>query len=333
MKAIIPVAGAGTRLRPLTYTQPKPLIPVAGKPILSFIIDPLLEQGISEFVFILGFMGEKIKRFIEQQYPTISASFVYQEDRLGSAHALWVSRSFFKDEDEVIIAFGDAIFDVDFSLFLKSPNSCIGIKKVADPRPYGVVELGNDHLVTKVVEKPNIPKSNKAMVGIYLIKEVTPLIEAITYNIEHNLNTAGEFPLTDAIMHLISRGIPFSAIEVDNWYNCAKKEVLLETNAIFLDREGNASVDVPPFDNTIIIHPVSIGKKCKLTNSIIGPHVTLGDYVEINQSILSHSIIGNYSRLNEIILKKAVVGNDVSLSSSGQSLNIGDHTEIDFGQP
>ena len=331
MKAIIPVAGAGTRLRPLTYTQPKPLIPVAGKPILSFIIDPLIEQGVTEFLIILGYLGEKIKAFVEEKYPHLSVSYVYQEERLGSAHALWIGRHFFNDADEVIIAFGDAIIDVDFSIFMKSSYSCIAIKRVTDPREFGIVELGNDNMITKVIEKPSIPKSNKAMVGIYKIKEVPQLIEALTYNIENNLHTEGEFHLTDAIMRMISAGIPFSAVEVDNWFNCGKKEILLETNAIFLDREGYASVDLPPYDNTIIIHPVSIGKKCKLTHSIIGPHVTIGDNVEIIQSIISHSIVGTYSKLNEIILNKSVVGNDVSLSSAGQSLSIGDNTEIDFG--
>lgn len=331
MKAIIPVAGAGTRLRPLTYTQPKPLIPVAGKPILSFIIDPLIEQGVTEYLIILGYLGDKIKAFVEEKYPHLSVSYIYQEERLGSAHALWIGRHFFNDADEVIIAFGDAIIDVDFSIFMKSPYSCIAIKRVPDPREFGIVELDNDNMITKVIEKPSIPKSNKAMVGIYRIKEVPQLIEALTYNIENNLHTDGEFHLTDAIMRMISAGISFSAIEVDNWFNCGKKEILLETNAIFLDREGYASVDLPPYDNTIIIHPVSIGKKCKLTHSIIGPHVTIGDNVEIIQSIISHSIVGNYSKLNEIILNKSVVGNDVSLSSAGQSLSIGDNTEIDFG--
>jgi glucose-1-phosphate thymidylyltransferase len=331
MKAIIPVAGAGTRLRPLTYTQPKPLIPVAGKPILSFIIDPLIEQGVTEYLIILGYLGDKIEAFVEEKYPHLSVSYIYQEERLGSAHALWIGRHFFNDADEVIIAFGDAIIDVDFSSFMKSPHSCIAIKRVPDPREFGIVELDNDNMITKVIEKPSIPKSNKAMVGIYRIKEVPQLIEALTYNIENNLHTDGEFHLTDAIMRMISAGISFSAIEVDNWFNCGKKEILLETNAIFLDREGYASVDLPPYDNTIIIHPVSIGKKCKLTHSIIGPHVTIGDNVEIIQSIISHSIVGNYSKLNEIILNKSVVGNDVSLSSAGQSLSIGDNTEIDFG--
>ena len=331
MKAIIPVAGAGTRLRPLTYTQPKPLIPVAGKPILSFIIDPLIEQGVTEYLIILGYLGDKIKAFVEEKYPHLSVSYIYQEERLGSAHALWIGRHFFNDSDEVIIAFGDAIIDVDFSIFMKSTHSCIAIKRVTDPREFGIVELGNDNMITKVIEKPSIPKSNKAMVGIYKIKEVPQLIEALTYNIENDLHTDGEFHLTDTIMRMISSGISFSAIEVDNWFNCGKKEILLETNAIFLDREGYASVDLPPYDNTIIIHPVSIGKKCKLTHSIIGPHVTIGDNVEIIQSIISHSIVGNYSKLNEIILNKSVVGNDVSLSSAGQSLSIGDNTEIDFG--
>ena len=126
MKAIIPVAGAGTRLRPLTYTQPKPLIPVAGKPILSFIIDPLIEQGVTEYLIILGYLGDKIKAFVEEKYPHLSVSYIYQEERLGSAHALWIGRHFFNDADEVIIAFGDAIIDVDFSILAHESRSQLG---------------------------------------------------------------------------------------------------------------------------------------------------------------------------------------------------------------
>lgn len=330
MKAVIPVAGAGTRLRPLTYTQPKPLISVAGKPIISFMLDQLIALGVSDFVFIIGYLGEKIRDYIEQTYPQIKKEFIVQDERLGSGHALWIARELLKPADELFIFFGDAIIDLDFQRLLESPTSCVAVKKVQNPRDFGVVEYGQDGLVARMVEKPKIPKSNMGLVGFYRIREVASLIEALEFNILHNVRNEGEFPLTDALMRMIEKGIPFSTIEVDNWFDCGKKDVLLETNAIFLDREGYASSNLPPFDNCIIIHPVSIGKQCVITDSIIGPHVTIGDHAEINYSIVKNSIIGNYASIREIILQQSVVGNDASITGLRQRLNIGDNTEIDF---
>lgn len=333
MKAIIPVAGAGTRLRPLTYTQPKPLIPVAGKPIISFIIDQLVEVGVREFVFIIGYLGEKIKDYVEQAYPDLTKEFVTQEERFGSAHAIWTARAAWKNADEVIIFFGDIIVDVDFQKVMDFPGSCLGVKKVTDPREFGVVEYGEDNVVNRVVEKPKIPKSDMAMVGFYKIKEVSILCEALDFNIKNQIRTEEEYPLTDALMRMIEKGVQLRTITVDNWFNCGKREVLLQTNAILLDREGYASADLPEFDSAIIIHPVSIGADCQIVNSIIGPHVTIGNNAKINNAIVKDSIIGNYASLREVILHHSVVGNDTAITGMKHSLNIGDNTEIDFSFP
>ena len=334
MKAIIPVAGAGTRLRPLTYTQPKPLIPVAGKPIISFIIDSLVEVGVDDFVFVIGYLGEKIKAYVEQQYPQLKKSFVNQEMRLGSAHAIWTAREHFKDAEEVIIFFGDTIIDVDFHKIIDSPHSTLGVRKVQDPREYGVVEYDVENpktrRVVRVVEKPKIPKSNMAMVGFYKIKEVDLLVDALAHNINQNIRTKGEFPLTDALMRMIEKGVNFKTVTVDNWYNCGKKDVLLEANSILLNKEGYASKDLPQYHNSIIIPPVSIGRNCRIENSIIGPHVTIGNNARINNAILKDSIIGNYASIQEVVLLKSVIGNDTAITGLRQSLNIGDNTEIDF---
>lgn len=334
MKAIIPVAGAGTRLRPLTYTQPKPLIPVAGKPIISFILDQLVGVGIRDFVFVIGYLGEKIKNFVEQAYPNLNIEFINQENRLGSAHAIWTARDAIRDADELIIFFGDVIIDLDFQKVVDFPTSCLGVKKVKDPREYGVVEYDEKGTVVRVVEKPRIPKSDLAMVGFYKISDVPALIEALEFNIGHRLmSSRGEYPLTDALMRMIDHGVRFGTITVDNWFNCGKKEVLLETNAILLDRQGPNPEDTPTFDNTIIIHPVSIGEECVLSNSIIGPHVTIGNNVRIHNAIVKDSIIGNYASIKEVVLHKSVVGNDTAITGLRHSFNIGDNTEIDFSLP
>jgi dTDP-glucose pyrophosphorylase len=330
MKAIIPVAGVGTRLRPHTYTQPKPLIPVAGKAIISFIIDQLVEVGITDFIFVIGYLGEKIQLFVENEYPNLNKEFVLQNSREGSAHAIWTAKDAIGDTEEIFIFFGDTIVDVDLKKFIDQPNSSVGVMKVQDPREFGVVEQGEDGFLKKVVEKPNIPKSNLAMVGLYKIKEVSKLISVIQHNIDNRIQTHGEYQLTDALMGMIENDIKISAIPVNNWFDCGKKEVLLETNAMLLDKEGYASANLPPFDNTIIIDPVSIGSNCEISNSIIGPHVTIGDNVRIDYSIVKESIIGNYATIEEVVLQHSLVGSDAAIKGLRQSLNIGDNTEIDF---
>ncbi|RMF22287.1 MAG: glucose-1-phosphate thymidylyltransferase [Bacteroidetes bacterium] len=330
MKAIIPVAGVGTNLRPLTYTQPKPLIPVAGKPIISLILDQLLALGVEDFVFVIGYLGEKIKMYVEQEYPHIRKHFVVQEQRVGSGHAIWTAREHIHPQDELLIFFGDTILEMDFQAVLDLPGSVLAVKKVQDPREFGVVELNEQGEVVRVVEKPRIPKSNLAMVGFYIIREAQALVEALDYNIQHDLRTDGEFPLTDALMRLIEQGVRFSTYTVDNWFDCGKKDVLLETNAILLDKEGYASADLPDYFNSIIIHPVSIGKDCEISNSIVGPHVTIGNNTRIESSIVRDSIIGNFASLKEVVLMHSVIGNDTAITGLRQSLNIGDNTEIDF---
>lgn len=331
MKAVIPVAGAGTQLRPLTYTQPKPLIPVAGKPIIAFILDQLIDAGIHDFVFILGYLGDKIRNYVEKNYADIQCEFVYQEQRKGLGHAILTSREKIAGEDEILIMLGDTILDIDMQAILDSQHSCLAIKKVKDPRNFGVVEFGKEGEVVKVVEKPQIPKSNMAIVGLYKIKEVQALLDSLHYLIEHDVRTHGEYHLTDALMMMIEGGIPFQCIEADNWFDCGKKEILLETNAKLLDRQSAQHKSTPIFENTIIIEPVFIGQNCQIRNSIIGPHVTIGDNATMDYSIVKDSIIGNYALIRQVVLESSVVGNDAAIHGLSQSLNIGDNTEIDFG--
>lgn len=330
MKAVIPVAGAGARLRPLTYTQPKPLIPVAGKPIIAFIIEQLYDLGVRDFIFVIGYLGEKIRQFLEKNYPDLNMEFVEQFNRDGSGHAIWIAKDFWENEDELIIIFGDTIIDLDFEKVRNAKNSLLGVKKVSDPREFGVVELDEKGNVIKVVEKPSIPKSNLAMVGFYKITQVNSFLESLRYIIKNNLRQNQEFPLTDVLQNMIEKGDKFDTLTVNNWFDCGKKEILLETNATLLDKEGYASTDTPDFDNTIIIHPVSIGENCQISNSIIGPHVTIGNNVIADNAIIKNSIIGNFASIKEVVLQQSVIGNDTSITGLRQSLNIGDNTEIDF---
>ena len=330
MIAIIPVAGAGTKLRPHTYTQPKSLIPVAGKPILGFIIDQLLDNGVHNFVFVIGYLGEKIKEYVDSAYPTISKKYVTQETREGLGHAIWLTKNVIPKKSEVLIVLGDTIIDVDWKQFIRSKNSALGVKKVGDPRKFGVAEFDNEGNITHVVEKPSIPKSNMALVGLYKIKEFDILIKSIDYNIKNNIRSHNEYYLTDGIQEMIKRGVKVEGYKVDNWYDCGQKEILLKTNALLLNKRKKVASVKKNLHNCIVVEPVHVGKNALIKNSIIGPNVTIGENATIYDSIIRDSIIGNYTKLNDVVLFNSLIGSDSVIWGSSQSLNIGDNTELDL---
>lgn len=331
MKAIIPVAGAGTKLRPHTYTQPKALIPLAGKTILRIIVDQLLEAGINEFVFIVGYLGDKIQDYVREKYPDLNATFVHQSERHGIGHAIQLTRNIVGD-DEMFIVLGDTICEYDIRELMSMPDSSLCVKRVDDPRDFGVVELGEDGFINRVVEKPQIPKSNMALVGIYLIRETSFLFNCLENNIRNQVMSRGEFSITDAIECMIENGARFRPFKVQNWFDCGKKETLLESNATLLKKFGGIISPEHNFENTIIIPPVSVAEGCDIKNSIIGPNVTIGEKTTINYSIIKNSIIGSFADLYDIVLTNSLIGSDTEVKGESRSLNIGDNTEIDLGE-
>lgn len=330
MIAIIPVAGVGTQLRPHTYTQPKSLIPVAGKPILGFIIDQLLENGIKEFVFVIGYLGEKIKEYVERDYPNLKKKYVVQEIRDGLGHAIWLTKDVIPKKSEVMIVLGDTVIDVDWKRFLAMKTSALGVKKVEDPRKFGVAEFDTEGNIIHVVEKPAIPKSNMALVGLYKIKEFDVLVRSLEYNIRNNIRSNNEFYLTDGLQGMISRGVKMQGLKVDNWYDCGQKEILLKINALLLGKRKKIPSYKKNLHNCIIVEPIHIGKNATIKNCIIGPNVTIGDNASISDSIIRDSIIGNYTKLNDVVLFNSLIGSDSVIWGSSQSLNIGDNTELDL---
>lgn len=330
MKAIIPVAGAGTKLRPHTYTQPKALIPLAGKTILSFIVDQLHEAGIQEFIFIVGYLGEKIQDYVNENYPQLTTHFVYQNERHGTGHAIELTRNIV-GTDEVFVVLGDTICEYDVKAVLESPYSMLGIKKVDDPRDFGVAAIDDDGFIEQVVEKPAIPKSNMALVGLYKIKETDFLFQCLHSMFLQNEKLTGDYSLTDALDCMIKRGAKFQSFKVKNWFDCGKKETLLESNATLLKKFGGNIPAEHEYKNTIIIPPVSIAPGCNISNAIIGPHVAIGANTSIKHSIVRDSIIGSYTNLYEVVLDNSLIGSDASVKGLSRSLNIGDNTEIDFG--
>lgn len=331
MKAVIPVAGMGSRLRPHTHTQPKALVPVAGKAILAHILDPLIKAGIKEFVFIIGYMGNKIEEYINERYESrgIKVEFVVQEPREGTAHALWLAKEKFENEDEILITLGDIIININMEKFLATESSVLGVKKVEVPGNFGIAELDDKGFITKLVEKPKIPKSNLALIGIYKLANPKLFVKSVEYIIDNQQKNLGEYQLTDALMHMIENGEKITTQAVDNWFDCGKKESLLEANAILMNRREFKSTN-HEFHKTILVPPVSIGKNCKISNSIIGPNVALGDNATVSYSIVKNTIIGSFSEIQSAVLHNSIIGNDTSLKGLSHSLNIGDNTEINF---
>ncbi len=330
MKAIIPVAGAGTKLRPHTYTQPKALIPLAGKTILSIIVDQLKEAGITDFIFIIGYMGEKIQDYVTARYPELQCNFITQNERFGTGHAIELTKQLVGD-DELLIVLGDTIAEYDIRFVLDSPHSMLGVKKVDDPRNFGVAEIEEDRFISRVVEKPSIPKSNMALVGIYKVKETELLFTCLKTISEQNIRSYHEFSLTDALECMIQKGAVFQSFKVSNWFDCGKKETLLESNAILLKKFGGNIPEKNNFQNSIFIPPVSIGEGCVIQNSVIGPNVAIGEHSIVSHSIVKDSIVGAYSHLNEIVLNNSLIGSDAEVRGVSRNLNIGDNTAIDLG--
>ncbi|MEO6330884.1 MAG: sugar phosphate nucleotidyltransferase [Ginsengibacter sp.] len=330
MKAIIPVAGAGTKLRPHTYTQPKALIPLAGKTILSINVDQMHEAGINDFIFIVGYLGEKIQDYITAKYPDLNCYFVYQNVRKGTGHAIDLTKQI-AGEEEVFIVLGDTICEYDIEEVLTSPYSMLGVKKVDDPRSFGVAEIDDQGFISRVVEKPSIPKSNMALVGLYKIKETSFLFKCLDNIIANNIKSNNEFNLTDALECMIHAGTKFKSFKVQNWFDCGKKESLLKSNATLLKKLGGSIAEANSFENTIFIPPVSIGEGCDIKNSIIGPNVAMGDNTTVIYSIVTDSIVGSYTKLYDVVLDDSLIGSDTEIRGERRSLNIGDNTEIDLG--
>ncbi len=331
IKAVVPVAGIGTQLRPHTHTQPKPLIPVAGKPILGHILDALLEAGVEDVVLVVGYMREKIQQFVEKEYgDRLRFTFVIQEPRRGLAHAIWSAIPALQDADTLLINLGDTIFGEDVSRILELEGNILGVHPVEEPRKYGIAKCGQDGSISSLSEKPEIPTSNQALVGLYKITQTQELFAALEAVVSAQADLKANLSLTDALMRMIGMDVPFHPFQVENWFDCGSKESLLLAHHTLLGRvEDHPVYDFP---GCVIIQPVRIAPNCVIKNSIIGPYVAVAENSTITNSVVFHSIIGAFSRLDTIILGQSVIGNDTNLKGKSHSINIGDNTEIDFDQ-
>ncbi len=324
MRAIIPVAGFGTRLKPHTYSWPKVLLNVGGKPILGHILDKLLEEKIRKATFIIGHLGDKIKTYIAKEYPSISADFIEQKDMLGLGHAIYTAIPTF-DEDEIFIILGDTVFEVELKDVFANKSTALGTKVVEDPRRFGVAICENG-IIKKLVEKPTELVSNLALVGLYYITNPNLLANCLTELIEKNIRTKNEFQLTDALQLMIDAGERITTFPVEGWYDCGKPETLLSTNKFLLTRNGNNSTK----DGNVINPPVFIADSAIVKNSVIGPYTTIAENCKIENSIISNSIISPKAEISETLLDNSLIGSNSIVKGKSKRLNTGDSSEIEL---
>ncbi|MFH1049825.1 MAG: sugar phosphate nucleotidyltransferase [bacterium] len=324
MRAVIPVAGVGTRLRPHTYSLPKVLLNVAGKPILAHIMDAIIEQGITKATIITGYMRKTVESFVRQRY-NIEVDFVPQKESLGLGHAIWTGQDTY-DNEPLMIILGDTVFDVDLKLAEKSGISSIGVKKVEDPRRFGVVIKNDSGYITKFVEKPKEFVSDLAIVGLYYISNPQLLMQCLNEVVEKDIQTSGEYQLTDALQLMLEKGEKFSSFQVEGWFDCGKPETLLSTNRHLLDKQNQ----FPAPNGSVIIPPVFIAPDAKIIRSIIGPYATVADGATVEDSIIRDTIISNGAKVCSSLLTESIIGNNAQVKGNFIKMNVGNSSEINY---
>lgn len=329
--AIIPVAGVGSRLRPHTYSAPKVLVHVAGKPILGHILDELKDLGIKRLTLIVGHLGDMIRDYVDSNYA-FETTYVHQEELRGLGHAIYLTREATREDEKLLIVLGDTIFKCDLRSVFSGPESRIGVKEVTDPKRFGIIELQGD-VIAGMQEKPDEPKTNLAMVGIYYLTKQAMLYECLEELIESGETTKGEFQLTDALQKMIQRGVVFHPFLIEGWYDCGKPETLLQTNREILARErpfdaNNYHRDYP---NSIINPPVSIAPSALVDSSIIGPYVTVADGAIIKNSIVRDSIISRKASVSSLFLERSIISDNAKVESKPFRFNVGDSSELSLG--
>jgi glucose-1-phosphate thymidylyltransferase len=324
LKTIIPVAGVGSRLRPHTFTNPKVLLNVAGKPILGHILDHLQGAGIQQVTLIVGPMRDLIEKYVRDHHK-LDATFIPQEDPRGLGHAVSLGLS---DEDkDVLIILGDTIFDFDLAAVLQtSETSTIGVREVADPRRFGVVEVENGR-VSRLVEKPEKPKSNLVIAGIYLIRNAPALRRSINMLFDRDLTTRGEYQLTDALQLMIEQGEQIRTFTVDGWYDCGKVETLLETNRYLLDKDPACRAPASR-EKAVLVPPVYVHPSAAIENAVVGPYATIGEGAVVKDAMVRDSILSEGAQVIAALVEGSLVGSKAQIVGHFHRFNVGDSSEV-----
>jgi glucose-1-phosphate thymidylyltransferase len=331
MRIIVPMAGMGKRMRPHTLTVPKPLIPIAGKPIVQRLVEELAAistEPIEEVAYVVGRFGDEVEKNLIQIAERLGAkgTIHYQDEALGTAHAVLCARSALKGK--VIVAFADTLFKAQLELD-PACDGVLWVQQLPNPEQFGVVKLSSDGFITDFIEKPKVFVSDLAMIGIYYFKEGEVLEGELQYLIDNNIVKGGEYQLPDALKNMTEKGKKFLPGKVDDWMDCGNKNATVETNTRILHYHAN-DPDLRAADtvleNSVIIAPSYIGKGVVLRNAIVGPHASIGDGCTVESSIVRTTIVQENSIIKHSVIENAMLGKFVEYIGSPESLSIGDYS-------
>ncbi len=328
MRIIVPMAGMGKRMRPHTLTVPKPLIPVAGKPIVQWLVEDITKvckENVEEIAFIIGNFGKEVEKDLVAIAESLGAkgSIFYQDEPLGTAHAIMCAKDSLKGK--VIVAFADTLFRADFTID-EEKDGVIWVSRIDDPKMFGVVKLDDKGIITDFVEKPQTFISDLAIIGIYFFKDGEYLRKELQYLLDNNIREKGEYQLTNALENMKQKGTRFVPGKVDEWLDCGNKDATVFTNQRVLEnhKSDNMVSKTAILDNSIIIPPCYIGELVELKNSVVGPHVSIGMHSKIENSVVTNSIIQTHTKIKNSVLSNSMLGHFVDYNNSAESLSISD---------
>ncbi len=325
------MAGRGSRLRPHTLTVPKPLIPIAGKPIVQRLVEDIIrvcEHKVTDIAFIIGDFGIEVEQKLLEIAKKLGSkgSIYYQNEALGTAHAVLCAKELL--DGPLIVAFADTLFRAEFELD-ESKDGIIWVQQVKDPKEYGVIKLDQNNIITDFVEKPIDYISDLAIIGVYFFKDGIKLRKEIQYLIDNNIKGKGEFQLTNALENMKIGGATFYPEKVIEWLDCGNPDAAVYANQRILESTKNEEPRMGLIlENATIIEPCYIGSSVKISNSTIGPHVSIGNNCVISKSRISNSLIQNNSRIVEADIEKSMIGNQVNYNGSSKQISIGDYSKI-----
>lgn len=323
MDVILPVAGFGSRLRPHTWSKPKPLVSVAGKAMLAHVLDRVMSVKPDKLIFITGYLGDQIESWARERYTDVELVFVQQPEMLGQSDAIFRTKPYV--DGDALMLFPDALFEADFSGLAEMDVDGVAFTKhVDDPSAYGVALL-EDGKVTKLIEKPDEPISNEALIGIYYFRDMDDLYSAIEEQTAKKIMTKGEYFIADAIQIMIDRGATFMINQISVWEDCGNVEALLDTNRYLLSNEPPSPAQRP---GSLIVPPSFVHREARLEDAVIGPYASIGAGTVVRNSVVRDSIIEEDSEIVDAILQRSVVGSKTTIHGSARSISVGDNGKV-----
>lgn len=330
MNVVILLAGYGTRLRPHTYTRPKPLITVAGKPVLGHILDGISNVAVEKIAFVVGYLGDQFEPYVRAAYPEIQAEYIVQREANGQATAVLLAREAVSGPAAII--FGDTVTDADLSkLAGVDADGVAYVREVEDPRRFGVVQVDGDGYVTRVIEKPATMENRLALIGAYYVRDAAALMAACQELVDRNIQTRGEYYLADALNLMIERGARFRTERADVWLDCGKPDAVLETNRWLLGHGRDNSAEFSVGDS-VVVPPVNIHPSARIERSVIGPNASIGAECVVRDSIVRDSIVDAGAHVSDLILANSLVGRDAMLIGRPHKFNVGDSSVVGFDE-